>query len=224
MIHFAEVGEFVGDQIITHEDRGLNQAPVERDGPASGTGAPARSLAPDLDARDGELPCGRGLHDEPGKLKGGKAAQMQFNLGTPIRAGLGRGKCLIRKAGAAIHKAENVAFAAEPDLGSRAPRAGRKGAFGEALKLLFDPPGFFEDEFPGELLGSAARDGDADRSTALDTKDIAARAGMADEDQFPGGEAGSDATFPRFELQPRAEHARGCGGLHEFSSLWVAGV
>ena len=74
VVHFVEVHQLVDDDVVAHEGRGLDEAPVERDRGASGAGAPARALVADGHAGDAELMRGSEFEDAREEFARGEAA------------------------------------------------------------------------------------------------------------------------------------------------------
>ena len=63
MVHFPEVRQFMQHEVIADPGWCLHQAPVEGDGAAGRTGAPARALAADGHAPHGQMmPGGQFAH------------------------------------------------------------------------------------------------------------------------------------------------------------------
>lgn len=79
VVHLPHVHQLMQDQVVAHEVRGLDDPPVERDGPASRAGAPAGSLVTHAHATHGQ-PVGRCQLKHSGwQLPRGQAAQVRLD-------------------------------------------------------------------------------------------------------------------------------------------------
>jgi len=185
MVHLAEVGEFVGDDVVPDVKGDLNEAPVEGDGAFAGAGAPAGALVPDLNVAEGELVDGSGLEHQRGQFGGGEAAEVVFDRGAPVHVGGWEREGEVGDAGVVGAGGDRDELAAEPDLGSRAPGAvcGWRPGMGEALELGADPGFLFEGETTGEGLVAASGNGQEHRAVTGDAEDVASCAGVATEDE-----------------------------------------
>src|SRR5688572_30598621 len=78
VVHLAEVHEFVEDEVIANEGGSLKDAPVQGNGAAAGTRAPAGALVTDVNARDCEaVEFGEGF-DERRELPGSENPNVTF--------------------------------------------------------------------------------------------------------------------------------------------------
>ena len=193
MVHFPAVHEFVDDEVIDDLGRGLNEAPVERDGATGGTGAPAGFLRADRNAVDLDAVAVGELPGAWGQFPFGEAAEVAQHDLAVVGEFAGQGKAFIGKG--EFDPAVRVGHA-EDDF----PTAKRKpGAVGPRKTCpvsaapegrLFEEPRFaaFE-KTEGFGLGATTGNDKAGGAVGLESKQIAARAGVADE-------MDSDAVLP----------------------------
>ena len=79
VVHLLEVDKFMQDEVVTYEDGGLHETPVERDGTPSGTGAPTGTLVADGDAANRQLMQGGQLEDARRQFPSRQPPQMPLD-------------------------------------------------------------------------------------------------------------------------------------------------
>src|ERR1043166_4755738 len=140
MVHFLKVGEFVEDQIVADENRGLDKPPVEGDGAAARAGSPAGTLIAHCYPRGGKLMKGSQLEDAGGDLFRRQPPQMPLYGRAQVTTGIRQA----HQFGAEAYPAAFLGFepdllAAEENLGPRRPGPGPSRLGGLAEELALQP-------------------------------------------------------------------------------------
>lgn len=204
MVEVPKVGELVEDDVVPDFRWGLDEAPVEGDASAGGAGAPAGALVADLDGGRVEAMKGGELLDARGKLADGDGMEGALDAGAEVVlvAGLlGDEEVAELEVGAFLGSDEGRGMAAKPYEDAEAPFARGPGAEGEPDEAGFHPGKVAPDELVGLGEGSAARDGAAEGSVALEGEAIKAGARM-------GLEPDGGLVFAELEDE-------GCGSVHQ---------
>jgi hypothetical protein len=163
MVHLPEVHQLVEDQVVADGVRGVEDAPVEGNGGAHGTGAPARALVADADALDAESVEGGEFLDPGRKFAGGQSPQMPLERGLEIGQRIGDRNGLIGEADGAgdgiVREVDGIA--PEQNLGADGPAFVEGRPLGEAGVLAFQPRALAFEETLGFGEGTGSRNGDA---------------------------------------------------------------
>src|SRR6266403_3240530 len=193
MVHFLQVRQFVEDDVVAHESRGLKQAPVERNRAAPGTGTPAGTLVAHSYARDAQLMPRRQFENSGRQLPGSQLPEMPLDGGAQVARPVRNPRHFPSEADdgpfASARRFQSDPFAAEEEFTASHPCVWAVLLMGLAQKLLFQPWYVSFRELSGFHVGAAARDGHTGRPIRVQPQDVAPRLGAADQPQAQAARA-----------------------------------
>ena len=145
MIHVQDMAKLVQNDVVLNARRRLNEPPIQRDRPASGTGAPTRSLVTDRNATNSELmSCGKFQYARR-KFIRRQLPEMPLGRRTQITCRIGDANGLAAKSDysslAIDSRLKRDDLAAKQDFGTDRPFLWPVWTGGKALKLFFQPFG-----------------------------------------------------------------------------------
>lgn len=184
MVELDEVGEFVGDEVVANEGRGLDEAPIEGEGALAGTGTPTTSLGADADAVESGLKAVAlsGRADQRGKFVSGQSAQLALHLQATVGRWIRERSGEIRQLPlAGSQEDERFRLTTVPDLGSVAPRALGEVRIGQGGSLALNPRGHPLHEATRVSQGAASGQRHPNSSIGQHTQQVSAGSGVMDE-------------------------------------------
>ena len=183
VVHFLQVRQLMENDVIANENGSLDEAPIQGDGAAAGTGAPTRTLVAHGDTPDRQIVQNSELDDPRRQLAQSEAPEVPLNFRSQVRGDVFNRNQFSPKTDeiAVIVSAwfDHGFLAAKENRGAWDARLGCSGC--PAKELALEPAKVGLRKTQGFGCRAAAWNRHAGRPVTPEAKDIAAGAAVGHE-------------------------------------------